>query len=971
MNSSEIRQSFLDFFASKQHAIVPSASLMPTSPNLLFTNAGMNQFVPYFLGERSAPFKRAADTQKCIRAGGKHNDLEDVGFDTYHHTLFEMLGNWSFGDYFKVEAIEWAWELLTKVWKMPKHRLYATVYKPGEGDPAAFDQEAYDVWARIFTAEGLDPKTHIVYGNKKDNFWMMGETGPCGPCSEIHIDLTEKGETKGELVNAGSPWCIEIWNLVFMEFNANPDGSFTSLPAKNVDTGMGFERVSGIIATTNHFKDFSRAPSNYNSDLFTDIFAEISKMSGHKYGYTMPADRDRMTTEEMNDCAFRVLGDHIRTLSFSIADGILPGNEGRNYVLRRILRRAVMFGKRIQLPSGFFAKLVDPLVEKMGSVFPELKAQQKNIRKIIMVEENAFEQTLERGLKILEAYCDEINLLKSTLHATVRHKDTDTVYKMIFSVLEGHGFLRGKLAAAFNRIYSMEVKEDAVEFMAKQLAPLFLEDFSKDKLVDVLRGVLEENLSVLPGKFVFSLYDTYGFPFDLTQLLAREKGFTIDEAGAEAEMEKQRSRARAAQKKTIIRLADDADTDATVFNGYDEEKLSNFDATVTAVVEADKDVYLILDSTPFYAEMGGQIGDSGYVAVKGETIEVLNTIKDEKGRYLHKLAKKPVSSISVGERAVVSVDILRRKAIQRHHSATHLLDWALRKVLGDHVRQAGSLVEADRLRFDYSHFEALTAEQIAEVEKLCNEMVLANYSVNWYETEFDNKPKNCIAVFGEKYGSVVRVVDIGGISVELCGGTHAKATGEIGFVKIVSEAAIAAGTRRIEAIAGESAIAYAAANADLLNKLSRKLSCKPNEIEKRVEAMLEAAAVAEKEMRRMQQKNSANVADELAQGAVDRNGIKWLVAKVAANDANEVRALGVNISRKLGDSVVILALAQDGKVTVMALCSEKAVASGIQAGSIVREITGKLGGKGGGKPDFAMGGGTDVANLDAVLSSYR
>jgi alanyl-tRNA synthetase len=402
MTSAEVRQSFLDFFRSKEHAIVPGSSLLPGSPNLLFTNAGMNQFVPYFLGERPSPYKRAADTQKCIRAGGKHNDLDDVGFDTYHHTFFEMLGNWSFGDYFKKEALNWSWELLTKVWGFPAERLYATVYKPmKEGDPAAFDQEAYDVWAKIFTDAGLDPKKHILTGGKKDNFWMMGETGPCGPCSEIHMDLTPDKSGR-KLVNAGSPFCIEIWNDVFMQFNATEDGRFVPLKARHVDTGMGFERVAGIMATTNNFKDFSKPPSNYNADVFTPIFAKISEMSGKKYTRTLPADRNHLSPAEMNDVAFRVLADHARTLSCAIADGIMPGNEGRNYVLRRILRRAVMFGRRLDLKPGFFTELVPPVVETLGPVFPELVQQKVTIEKVVRGEEAAFDRTLDRGLQEFE-----------------------------------------------------------------------------------------------------------------------------------------------------------------------------------------------------------------------------------------------------------------------------------------------------------------------------------------------------------------------------------------------------------------------------------------------------------------------------------------------------------------------------------------------------------------------------------------
>ena len=463
--SSEIRQSFLDFFQEKQHTIVSSASLMPAAPNLLFTNAGMNQFVPIFLGEQTCPYTpgRAADTQKCIRAGGKHNDLEDVGMDTYHHTFFEMLGNWSFGDYFKKEAIEWAWELLTGVWGFPKERLYATVYQPGEGEPSEFDQEAHDCWAAIFTAAGLDPAVHIINGNKKDNFWMMGDTGPCGPCSELHIDLTPEGDTKGSLVNAESGQCIEIWNLVFIQYNANPDGTFAPLAARHVDTGMGFERVAAVMQSTNGFTDFSRPVSNYDTDIFSPLFAELEKLSGKTYAATLPGPGQ--TGQEKTDTAFRVIGDHIRTLSFSIADGIQPGNTDRNYVLRRILRRAVRYGRTLGFHEPFFYKLVDVLTDSMGDVFPELKKRREIVQKTIRTEEESFNKTLDRGID------------------------------------------------------------------------LFREEIER-------MGDKKE----LTGEFAFKLYDTYGFPLDLTELMARETGLTVDNAGFDALMEQQRDRARAAQK---------------------------------------------------------------------------------------------------------------------------------------------------------------------------------------------------------------------------------------------------------------------------------------------------------------------------------------------------------------------------------------------------------------------------------------
>jgi len=882
MTSEQIRQSFLDFFESKKHAIVSSASLMPDAPNLLFTNAGMNQFVPYFLGEREAPYPRAADTQKCIRAGGKHNDLEDVGLDTYHHTFFEMLGNWSFGDYFKQEAIEWAWELITEVWKFPKERLYASVYKPGDGDPADFDQEAYDFWKAIFEKAGLDPDIHIVYGNKKDNFWMMGDTGPCGPCSELHVDLTPEGDTKGSLVNADSPYCIEIWNLVFIQFNATPDGDFVPLKSKHVDTGMGFERVAGIIATSKNFTDFSIPPSNYNSDLFTSLFDQLTSLSGHEYQRTLPEDLDNISEIEMKDVIFRVLADHARCLSCSIADGILPGNEGRNYVLRRILRRAVMYGRRLGLENGFFAQLVPTVVKQLGQVFPELKKQQGIIQKIIQSEEDSFSRTLDRGIQLFE----------NTL--------------------------------------------------------------AKDGSIS--------------GEEAFRLFDTFGFPIDLTQLLAKQKGITVDTEAFNVEMEKQRERARASQKKTDILVADsDGDTEATTFLGFDT--LAD-EAELIDIVKAEDSSYLVFNHTPFYAEMGGQVGDTGAIEFDGAHFDVLGTIKDDHGRFLHKVSGD-LASISSGIEANLIVDQDRRRSIERHHSATHVLHWALRKVLGTHVRQAGSYVDSQRLRFDFAHFEAIKPEELAEIEKLCNEHLLDNSKVRWFETPFDQKPDDVIAFFGEKYGDIVRVVDIGGFSKELCGGTHVRATGEIGLLKISSESAIAAGTRRIEAIVGNSLYSHINDIQELIATASQSLSTAPADLVKKIDSLIARNSELEKQLKKFQQKASGNLADDLVKTATESGGLKIVKAKVEASDLNALRQLGANVLGKLGEGIVVLGAEVKGKASVVAFCSKDAIGAGHKAGDIVRELTSKLDGKGGGKPDFAMGGGTNVTKLEEVINSFQ
>jgi alanyl-tRNA synthetase len=913
MTSAEIRQSFLDFFARHRHTIVPSSSLLPDSPGLLFTNAGMNQFVPIFLGDRKADVSswagarpasdtRAADTQKCIRAGGKHNDLEDVGFDTYHHTMFEMLGNWSFGDYFKKESLEWGWDLLTKVWGIPGKRLFATVYRPGKGEPSEFDGEAHEIWSGIFRRAGLDPEVHIVPGNKKDNFWMMGDTGPCGPCSEIHFNLLPSDDEAAgrKLVNAGSPRCIEIWNHVFIQFNANADGTFSPLAAKHVDTGMGFERVAGIHATTNGFKDFDRDPSNYAADVFAPLFARIADLSGKSYQGTVPRSRTGLTEQESVDIAFRVLADHARCVSCAIADGILPGNDGRNYVIRRILRRGILYGKKLGLQTGFFEQLVAPVVESLGGVFPELEQQQDTLRKVVKSEELSFGRTLDLGLR----------------------------------VLEGH----------------LAHKWDA-ERLGKHLP-----SHPKDK--------------ELAGEIAFELYDTYGFPLDMTQLLAAERGLSVDTAGFEAEMDKQRSRGRAALRKEVVVAATEGDAAAvhkpTCFVGYSLAPSTGVKARVEDVVASGRDTFLVFDQTPFYAEMGGQAGDSGTALVAGRLVPIVDTIKDKAGRHLHK-AGEGAPAVAPGDEAELSVDLGRRRAISRHHSATHLLHWALRKVLGTHIRQAGTHKTPDRLRFDFSHFEAVTPAQLREVESLVNEKVIDNSAVGTYEVEFDKKPADTLAFFGDKYGKIVRVVDIGGFSRELCGGTHVATTGEIGFVKVVHESAIAAGTRRIEAVAGRAAQEFIAAEEAALAAVNAHLSSGPTDVVRKLESVLAQKAELERKLKAFEHKASASLAGELAAGAVDRGGLRFVSAAVAAESPEALRGLGAQVLAQLGEGVVVLGAAFGEKASVVAFCSPAAIAAGQAAGRLVNELSVKLGGKGGGKPDFAMGGGRDVAKLAEVL----
>ena len=891
MTSAEIRQSFLDFFHSKQHTVVPSASLLPTAPNLLFTNAGMNQFVPYFLGDQAAPWKRVADTQKCIRAGGKHNDLEDVGYDTYHHTLFEMLGNWSFGDYFKKESLTWGWELLTRVWGIPPKRLFATVYAPNQakGDPADFDQEAYDIWAGLFTAAGLDPKVHIVNGNKKDNFWMMGDTGPCGPCSEIHFNLLPSADEAAgrQLVNSSSPRCIEIWNHVFIQFNANADGTFAPLAAKHVDTGMGFERVAGIYATSKGFTDFTSEPSNYNADLFKPTFDKLAALSGKTYTGTVPTSHVGLTEQQQTDVAFRVLADHARCVSCAIADGILPGNEGRNYVIRRILRRGVLYGKKLGLRIGDFSSLVAPVVESLGDVFPELKTQRVMLERSIRAEEESFGRTLDKGLSQFET--------------------------------------------------------------ALELNPA-----SK----------------VLAGAQAFLLYDTYGFPLDMTQLLAAERGLTVDVAGFESEMDKQRERGRAAQKKDVIVGATEgtATAEATKFAGYDLTPTSVTHAKVVDVVKTAKDTFLVFDQTPFYAEMGGQVGDTGHAIVGGAKVDILDCIKDKSGRHLHKVAASDqLSAVSVGTTATLHVDYHRRRAISRHHSATHLLQWALRKVLGTHVRQSGTHKTPERLRFDFSHFEAVTAAQLLEIEQLVNAKVIDNARVVSTDIEYANKPEDVLAFFGDKYGKYVRVVDIGGYSKELCGGTHVATTGEIGVIKIAAEMAIAAGTRRIEAVAGQPALDFIVHREAALAAVSAHLSAGPVDVAKKLESLLAHQKEIEKQLKVFQQKASAGIAEELAAQATERDGLKFISAVVPVDAPEALRSLGSQILAKIGEGVVTVGAVFEGRASLAVFCSPAAIKAGYQAGKRVAELAAKLDGKGGGKPDFAMGGGKDGAKLAEVL----
>jgi alanyl-tRNA synthetase len=874
MNSDDIRQSFLDFFKEKGHTIVPSSSLLPDAPNLLFTNAGMNQFVPYFLGQEQVPYQppRAADTQKCIRAGGKHNDLDDVGFDTYHHTFFEMLGNWSFGDYFKGEAIAWAWELLVDRWKFPPSRLYATVYRPGQNDPAEFDQESYDHWVSLFSRAGLNPKVHIVSGNRKDNFWMMGETGPCGPCSEIHVDLTPEGNSGGKLVNQGDPLCIEIWNLVFIQFNANADGAFSLLPARHVDTGMGFERVAGVVECTDRFNDFSKPISNYESGVFRPIFERLSALSGKTYTGTLPKSRANLSAQEKIDVAFRVVSDHIRTLCFAIADGIIPSNTERNYVVRRILRRGVMFGRYLGFSStGFLSKLVPTVVANFGGVFPELAAHAEKIREIIKAEEALFNRTLDRGLKIFE------------------------------------------------------------EQLERQKGESF------------------------PAETAFMLYDTYGFPVDLTEVLVRERGLELDLAAVERHLEQQRERSRAAQEKEVIVAV--AETEPTEFVGFTQPETTS---TATQLIRQPNQVLVAVDRSPLYAEMGGQVSDTGELLTKeGSSWPVQNVIKQGRTFYL---SLPPEAEFTVPSEVNVRLDVARRRLIEANHTATHLLHWALHEVVNKGISQKGSYVGPNHLRFDFNS-NPLSAEHIRDVERLVNSRIMENETINWVEVPFEEVKgrEDIMQFFGEKYGNTVRVVQIGGhpgkldgYSMELCGGTHVGSTGQLGLFTIGSEAAIAAGVRRIEAQTGLSA----------LDRLRTELQQQNDKLDFANQQLVDLKKAIEKERAQALQRE----ADQYARNLDLRSGC---IVQAIDNVTGEfLQALATALKSRQFEGVAVLFGKQPDQIHVLAYVGSRFVKS-LSAGKLVQELTSLLGGKGGGRSDLARGVGKDITKLPAAIERAK
>jgi alanyl-tRNA synthetase len=898
MTSADIRKAFLDFFGSKGHQIVPSAPIVvKNDPTLMFTNAGMNQFKDYFLGNKQAPSPRIADTQKCLRVSGKHNDLEEVGVDTYHHTMFEMLGNWSFGDYFKKEAIEWSWELLTVVLNIPKDRLYVTVFEGDEKEGLPKDEEAATEWKKWISED------RILLGNKKDNFWEMGDTGPCGPCTEIHVDTRPDEERQGidgsTLVNNDHPQVIEIWNNVFIQYNRLKDGSLQQLPARHVDTGMGFERLVRVI---------QGKTSNYDTDIFTGTIKKIEEITGVEY----------KAADTKSDVAFRVLADHIRAISFTIADGQLPSNTGAGYVIRRILRRAVRYYySYLNYQQPLLHQLLPVIAAQFETVFPELKGQEDFVGRVIREEEEGFLRTLEKGIKRFEDYYSE--KISDNLESTVfRDNPSNSTSQMLID----------QISRRANKSF------------------------------------------VIDGKFAFELNDTYGFPLDLTMLMAKEINANVDEEGFNAEMQKQKDRSRAA---TTIDAGDwIMHTNVTTkFIGYDEVECRTMIARYRTVKVKGKELYqFVLWQTPFYAESGGQVGDTGYFDFEGEKIKVLDT-KKENDLIIHYLEKFPTKGSTY---VIAKIDVERRRKIAIHHSATHLLHAALRKVLGTHVSQKGSLVNADYLRFDFSHFSKMTDEEIKEVERLVNEKIRENIPVVIRSMSKEDAMKTgAMALFGEKYGDTVRVVTIDpGYSVELCGGTHVGATGELGFFKITSEGAVAAGVRRIEAISGLAAENYVQSNFELIRTVREALKA-PKDITKAITSLYDENTSLKKQLEKFEAAVLRNLRDALLQKAEAINGVNFIGEIVEVTNAEALKKLAFDIKPLLSNYIIVLAAAIEGKASVVLLFDEAIAAQkNMDASALIKQkIAPLIKGGGGGQKTLATAGGQDASNLRAVITTVK
>ncbi|WP_054015488.1 alanine--tRNA ligase [Pseudoalteromonas sp. R3] len=854
MTTAQIRQSFLDYFAKQQHQVVPSSSLIPgNDATLLFTNAGMVQFKDVFLGGEKRPYNRATSSQRCVRAGGKHNDLENVGYTARHHTFFEMLGNFSFGDYFKKDAIRFAWEFLTEEIKLPKEKLLVTVYHE--------DQEAYDIWAKEMGV----PEDKIIRIATSDNFWSMGDTGPCGPCSEIFFDHGEEiwGGPPGSPEEDGDRF-IEIWNLVFMQYNRHADGTMEPLPKQSVDTGMGLERISAIMQGVH---------SNYEIDLFQALIAAAAKVTG---------------AQDLEDKSLRVIADHIRSCAFLIADGVMPSNEGRGYVLRRIIRRAVRHGNKLGAKDAFFYQLVSALSEQMGDAYPELVKQGAIIEKVLRIEEEQFGKTLDRGLAILEEH---------------------------LASLEG---------------------------------------------------------DVIPGDVVFKLYDTYGFPADLTADVARERFMTIDERGFKDCMETQRKMAQQAGKFGADYNEQLKSEKSSDFKGYDAThytgtvvELFKEGQSVSVLEDGDTGI-VVLDRTPFYAESGGQVGDTGSLKVAAGEFIVTDTQKLGNAIAHH---GQVTGRIGVNDKADAQVDTARRENIKKNHTATHILHEALRQALGEHVAQKGSLVMADKLRFDFSHFEGVSKAQLREIEDAVNAQIRTNFALNTELMDIDAaKEKGAMALFGEKYDDEVRVVSIGDYSIELCGGTHVSRAGDIGLFKIVSEGGIAAGVRRIEAVTGAEAIAYVADQEQTLAEIAALVKGDNSSALDKVAALIEKAKGLEKQVSQLNDKLASAAGASLLESATDINGIKVLVANVAGTESKALRGMVDDLKNKMGSGVIALGVANGDKVSLIAGVTKDLVGR-VKAGELVNHMAAQVGGKGGGRPDMAQAGGSEPQNLDAALAS--
>ncbi len=864
MTSKEIRESFINFFKKYNHKFVPSSSVVPfDDATLLFANAGMNQFKNIFLGLETREYTRAANTQKCIRVSGKHNDLEEVGKDTYHHTFFEMLGNWSFGDYYKKEAIEWAWELLTDVWGLPKDKLYATVYKN--------DDEAENLWKEI---TDIKPD-QVLRFDEKDNFWEMGEIGPCGPCSEIHIDLgpdaCDKQHIEGHSceVNGGCARYIELWNLVFIQYNREQDQSLTDLPSKHVDTGMGFERIVAVL---------QGVPSNYDTDLFTPIIGKIAELTEAVYD-SGPAGM-----------AHRVIADHVRALTFAIADGALPSNEGRGYVLRRILRRAARFARTLNVKEPIIYKLVPTVVDVMGKAFPEIRERHQYVSMVIKSEEESFNNTLDRGIDLFE------------------------------------------------------------------------------KLVADLK---KKNVDEIPGYEAFRLYDTYGFPLDLTQLMAEEKGMTVDENGFGKEMEKQRERARKAGKWDY-NLEVNFDEWEKLSEGSDSEFLGytslETETRIRMLKREAGHVYIVLDRTPFYAESGGQVGDQGEIEGPGILLSVTNTVHT--GEKIVHIAKGEIPEKIDDSKVFARVKRDQRMSTARNHTATHLLQTALRKVLGDHVHQSGSLVTPFRLRFDLTHFERISPEQLEKIERIVNEEIWENINVDVLNMTFDEaREKGAIALFGEKYGDEVRVIKIGKFSMELCGGTHASATGQIGLFRIVSESSVAAGIRRIEAVTGEEAFRQVTEERAILSSLAESMNVQIDEIGHRIKALMDEKKNLEKELQKVRMQDSTKEVGKWIENALQIDSFKLVVSSVQPNSVDELKQIGDQLRNQLKSGVGVLGAKIGEKINFLCVVTDDLVSQKkLKAGDIVKSVASIAGGSGGGRPHMALAGAKDVDKFEAALA---